>query len=38
MLSSASISMAFLNDINQNGGEHFTADFLTISNGLTFHF
>lgn len=32
------ISMAFLSDINRNGGEHFTADFLTISNGLTFSF
>ncbi len=32
------ISMAFLSDINTNGGEHFTADFLTISNGLTFSF
>ena len=32
------LSFAWLSDIMENGGEKFTSDFFTISNGLTFSF
>lgn len=32
------ISFAWLSDLNGNASDHFTSDFLTISNGLSFSF
>lgn len=32
------LSFSWLSDLTRNGGERFTADFFTISNGLTFSF
>lgn len=32
------LSYAWLSDLTYNAGNHFTADFLTISNGITFSF
>ena len=32
------LSFAWLSDLYNNGGDHFTADFLTLSNGFTINF